>query len=1072
MASVRTRLRKAECAVIIRRQLSWLALIGTCGLLIFASVSFTTLLQIEVNGPLYRHIRLSNNLVADYVPPSQSLLEPSLLCAKLVDAPDETSRSLYENSLKTFQRDYDSQYASYMARVPEGPLKTMMRGEAYETAQHYFELTDRLAVLVDQNRQADARTLLASTMNPLYDRHAAAVDQIVLRANEEARATEALAARKVRIFTIAMAVVGLLVLIVVCALSWLIAQGISAQADRLVHSEESLRESEELYRSTFDQAAVGIIHASFQGVILRCNARFAEILGYPVEEILGKTFQHFTPTEYRSESADLLQQLVTGASSTTGMEKPYLRKDGTPTWVKITSSVQHDGNGKPLHLATFIEDINARKAAESHLATATEALLLNETRYRTVFQTSRDALSISDLTNGKFTEVNQAFLELMGFEREELIGRTSVELGLWVNPKERENVVEMLRQNSGFQDEKIQLRKKNGEIFWALLSASLVEIEGVNCFLGVTRDISGAMAAEAHLATATEALLINEARYRTVFQTSIDALSITRVRDGMNIDVNPAMLNLLGYKPEEIINKSSINLGVWPDVKDRENLVEKLRQNLVLRDEKTQWRRKNGDIFWVLLSASLIEIEGIPCVFTVARDLSDARAAEDEIRNLAFYDRVTHLPNRRLLLDRLLQALSGDTRSSRKKILLFINLDDFKAVNDTVGHQIGDLLLQVVAHRLNACVHEADTVARFGGDEFVVICEGLSETPEGAADEAEILGEKILASLCEPYLLDGRECESTASIGITVFGDTRETPHEILQQAGIAMHQAKTAGGSTVRFFSPALQAAVNARAAMKEDLGHAISEDQFLLYYQPQVDATGLIGAEALIRWKHPVRGLVPPNDFIPLAEETGLILPLGDWALNTACKQIALWAARNVSVTIAVNISARQFAQPEFVENLLATLDRTGANPKNLKLELTESMLANNIEDVIAKMTVLKSHGLSFALDDFGTGYSSLSYLKRLPLDQLKIDRAFVSDILKDVASAAIAQTIISLGQAMNLSVIAEGIETEAQRDFLNSLGAHSFQGYLFSRPLPLEEFERLWLDAAKPHPALTGA
>jgi EAL domain-containing protein (putative c-di-GMP-specific phosphodiesterase class I) len=298
-----------------------------------------------------------------------------------------------------------------------------------------------------------------------------------------------------------------------------------------------------------------------------------------------------------------------------------------------------------------------------------------------------------------------------------------------------------------------------------------------------------------------------------------------------------------------------------------------------------------------------------------------------------------------------------------------------------------------------------------------------------------------------------------------VLGDQREGPNEVLQQAGIAMSKAKNAGGNTIRFFEPALQAAVSARAALKEDISQAIHAKHFVLYYQAQVDSTGLIGAEALIRWKHPLRGIVPPNDFIPLAEETGLILPLGNLVFETACLQIAAWGHRNVlgNIQIAVNISARQFSRPDFVEYVLATLARTGANPNNLKLELTESMLVSDMHDVIAKMNALKSHGLSLSLDDFGTGYSSLSYLKDLPLDQLKIDRAFVQDILEDVASASIAQTIISLGRAMGLSVIAEGVETEEQREFLSSLGTHSFQGYLYSRPLPLEEFERLWLNAA---------
>jgi diguanylate cyclase (GGDEF)-like protein/PAS domain S-box-containing protein len=1054
---------KPKGSLLIRHQLRWLVFIGTCGLLVFAGVASTALLQIRVNSPLYKTISLSNNLIADYVPPSESLLKPALLCAKLVDAPDPQSRLRLEQNLKAFQHDYDSKYANYMSRVPEGELKNRMRGEAYETAEEYFRLADQLVALVNGNRVDEARTLLASTMNPVYDRHAVAVDQIVLRANQEARAAENLATRSVGIYTAAMITIGILILILEGALSWFLARAIASQADCLSHSEESFRDSEELYRSTFDQAAVGILHVSFEGQILRCNPRFAEIIGYPIEEIPGKPFQQFTPPEYRTESAEALRLLVTGATSAAGLEKPYLRKDGTLTWVKLTSSVQTDHAGQPLHLVAFMQDINERKAAEAHLATATNALQISESRYRTVFQTSRDALSITNLVDGTLTEVNQTLLDLVGFQRDEVIGHAASDLDLWVDLNERDKLIQLLRQNLSFQDEKVRFKKKNGEIFWASMSGVLIEIEGAPCAFTITRDISEAKAAEESLAAAAAALQKSEARYRTVFQTSRDALSISRLSDGTYLEVNHAFLHLFEYEREEIIGKTAGSLGIWVSMKDRDNLAQTLRQNSSFRDDKYQLRRKNGEIVWVLISASVIEIEGTPCIVAATRDLSDVKAAEDEIRNLAFYDRVTRLPNRRLLLDRLQQSLSGDSRNKSNTAVLFVDLDDFKNVNETIGHQIGDLLLQEVSHRLIACVHEADTVARFGADEFVVILEGLSETAEGAAEEARVTGETILAATRRPYFLADHECRSSASIGITVFGEKREgRPNEVLQQAGIAMSQAKNAGGNTVRFFAPALQAAVNTRAAMKEDLSQAINSEQFLLYYQPQVDATGLIGAEALIRWNHPVRGIVPPYEFIPLAEETGLILSLGDLALDTACRQIAAWSRRNMlgNIQIAVNISARQFRSPNFVNHVLATLDRTGANPANLKLELTESMLASDMQDVITKMTALKSHGLSLSLDDFGTGYSSLSYLKHLPLDQLKIDRAFVQDILEDVASASIAQTIISLGRAMGLSVIAEGVETEEQREFLSSLGTHSFQGYLYSRPLPPEEFERLWL------------
>jgi len=442
------------------------------------------------------------------------------------------------------------------------------------------------------------------------------------------------------------------------------------------------------------------------------------------------------------------------------------------------------------------------------------------------------------------------------------------------------------------------------------------------------------------------------------------------------------------------------------------------------------------------------------------------QAAHDEIRNLAYFDPLTGLPNRRLLLDRLQQTLAAGFRSNRKRALLFVDLDDFKTLNDTLGHHIGDLLLQEVARRIVASIREADTVARLGGDEFVVLLQDLSEQPEDAAAQAKIVAEKILATIHQPYLLDGRECRSSSSIGITVFGNRRDSTNEVLQQADIAMYQAKAAGRNTLHFFAPALQATVNARAEMEEDLRQAINTKGFRLFYQAQVDRGVLIGAEALVRWQHPKRGLLPPGEFIPLAEQTGLILALGDWVLEAACKQIAAWATRKstAELTVAVNISARQLLHPGFVKNVLLTLDRTGANPRNLKLELTESMFVEDLEDVVAKMSELKSHGLRFALDDFGMGYSSLAYLRRLPLDQLKIDQEFVRDISVDASSSAIAQSIISLSKAMGLSVIAEGVETEEQRDFLARLGCHAFQGFLFSGPVPPDEFELLLQRSAK--------
>ena len=822
-------------------------------------------------------------------------------------------------------------------------------------------------------------------------------------------------------------------------------------------TEMQLRDSEERYRTTFEQAAVGIIHASFEGRILRCNARIADILGYTAGELAGLTVQQITAPDDLADSAELMRRVANGASAE-ALDKRYIRKDGALTWVKLTLSIQRDTQGRPLHFAAIIEDINARKAAEARLAAASGALRESEERYRTVFQTSPDAIIITRLDDGMFVDVNEALLTNTGYAREEVVGHTVWEVNIWANSDDRKKMLGSMRQNSKCRNLEARFRKKDGTFLWGLLLASAIELNGVPCILSVTRDITDAKAAEERLAAAVKALRMSEERYRTAFQTSLDAINISRIDDGKFIDCNRAFLNAMGFEREEVLGRTSLDLGIWADARDRQTMAEMLRRDASCRGLEVQLRKKDGKICWGEMSASVIEIDGVPCILSITRDISAAKAAESTIRSLAFYDPLTGLPNRRHLLERLRQPLDADARSGRSHALLLVDLDHFKTLNDTLGHQTGDLLLQEVARRIAACAHEADTVCRLGGDEFVIVLEDLSKVAEEAAAQAKAVGEKVLAAIDQPCMIEDHECLSTASIGIAVLGDRKDSTDEILQQAEIALYQAKAAGRNTLRFFSPALQAAVNARAALEEDLRQGIKAKQLLLYYQPQVERGRLTGAEALVRWMHPRYGIVEPNDFIPLAEESRLILPLGDWVLETACAQIASWAGRKETahLSIAVNISALQFRQPEFVEQVLTTLSRTGANPENLRLELTESMLADNLEDIIAKMTELKSHGLRFALDDFGTGYSSLSYLKRLPLDRLKIDRSFVRDMLVDATSGAIAQAILSLGHAMGLSVIAEGVETEEQRGYLAGLGCHSFQGFLFSRPLPLKQFE----------------
>jgi diguanylate cyclase (GGDEF)-like protein/PAS domain S-box-containing protein len=689
-----------------------------------------------------------------------------------------------------------------------------------------------------------------------------------------------------------------------------------------------LRDNEERYRASFDQAAVGILHTSLQGRILKCNESFARIVGYSPEELVGSNFQEITPPEDRDGGKAAAMHLLSGEVSNVSFEKRYLRKNGSLTWVTLTISIQHDDEGRPQFFLTLAQDINARKQAEELLAAAQEALRVSEERYRTAFQMSLDSINLNRLSDGIYVECNNAFLETTGYTREEVIGHGSIELNIWENSADRGRLVEMLNRR------------------------------------GVCRNL--------------------EARFR----------------------------------------------------------------------------KKNGEMYWGLMSASVIELEGVPCILSISRDISEVKTAQDEIRHLAFYDPLTELPNRRLLLERLRQTVTASKRSGRQRALLFIDLDNFKSLNDTLGHAVGDLLLKEVGERLTGCIRAVDTAARVGGDEFVVILEDLGKTSEEAAARAGSVAEKILTRITQPYVLAGRECRSTASMGITVFGDRNESSSAILQQADIAMYQAKAAGREAIRFFAPELQAAVNARAALEGELRQGIRNREFELWYQPQVDRGRVVGAEALLRWNHPRRGVLPPAEFISLAEETGLIVPLGNQVLEHACRQLAVWSQRaeTAALSVAVNVSPRQFRQADFADRVLAVLESTGANPKSLELEITESLLVEDLEETIAIMNALRSRGLRFSLDDFGTGYSSLAYLKRLPLDQLKLDGSFVRDMLGDATSRAIAHAIIWLSGEMNLPLLAEGVETEEQRDWLAGLGCHAYQGYLFSRPVPVEQFQLL--------------
>lgn len=549
----------------------------------------------------------------------------------------------------------------------------------------------------------------------------------------------------------------------------------------------------------------------------------------------------------------------------------------------------------------------------------------------------------------------------------------------------------------------------------------------------------------------------------SVFDHAHDGILITDAEMRI-LEVNPAFSKITGYTRESVLAIQPKNIGfVYNDPNFFEKLLHDPEYVGGWRGEATNQNYK-GESYeaWIDIFAVRDETQIITNFVCLFSDITERKQAADEIEYLAFYDSLTHLANRRMLLDRLKRAFAASKRNDNDGALLFLDIDHFKTLNDSLGHAVGDLLLQQVAARLTECLRESDTVARvarLGGDEFVVMLEDLSSHPVEAAGQAEVVGQKILTTLNQPYQLATHEYHCTVSIGVALFGDHKESQDDLLKHADIAMYQAKRAGRNTMRFFDPHMQDAINTRADLDRELRKAIDKQQFELYYQIQVDHLNRpLGAEALIRWIHPERGIISPFHFISLAEETGLILPIGQWVLDTACAQIKSWQTNELArnLTISINVSARQFYQTNFVVQVQSAVQRYAINPSLLKLELTESMLLENIEETIVTMTALKEIGIRFSLDDFGTGYSSLQYLKRLPLTQLKIDQSFVRDIVSDSSDKIIVRTIIAMAKSMEVEVIAEGVEARDQQQLLLNIGCTNYQGYLFGKPLPIDVFE----------------
>ena len=823
------------------------------------------------------------------------------------------------------------------------------------------------------------------------------------------------------------------------------------QRDTVRRQTQSLQESELRFRTVANYTHDWEYWQGADQQILYMSPSCQRVTGYRSEEFVadpGLLERIVHPDDLHLMAAHLHQ--ADGLCGDEPVEFRILRRDASVRWISHVCQAVYDDDGHYNGRRVANRDVTERKLADEEKRVSEEQLM-------SFYESDLVGLTVTSPDKG-WIRINHYLCRMLAYSEAELRLMTWAQLTHPDDLAADEAQFSRLLANEidGYSLEKRFISRSGRVIPTELVVRCIRKPDGsVDYITAMIEDISKRKQAEDELRIAA---------------TAFESQEGMMVTDANNVilRVNREFTEITGYQPEEAIGRTPSLLGsgahsaayfaeMWTAINETGAWVGEMMNRL-----------KNGEVHPHHVTVTAVKDRNGQITNYVAAltDITLRKAAEQQIEALAFYDPLTGLPNRRLLLDRIRQAIAAMARSGERGALLFLDLDHFKTVNDTLGHALGDLLLKQVAKRLSTSVREGDTVSRLGGDEFVLMLEGLSEEALDAAAQAEAIANKILLALDEPHQLGQHERHSSASIGIILFHGRKQNEEDLLKHADIAMFQAKKAGRNTLRFFDPEMQASIAERASLEAQLRKALERDEFELHYQIQVDASlRPFGAEALIRWRHPQRGLLSPLLFIPLAEETGLILPIGQWVIEAACAQLKLWQqdARARDLILAVNVSAKQFHQPGFAAQVQTALTHYAINPQRLKLELTESMLQDNLESTIATMHALRQAGIRFSLDDFGTGYSSLQYLKRLPLDQLKIDRSFVRDIVSDAHDRSIVRTIIAMARSLDLDVIAEGVETEEQRQLLLDKGCSYFQGYLISKPVPVDEFEALLDQAA---------
>lgn len=787
----------------------------------------------------------------------------------------------------------------------------------------------------------------------------------------------------------------------------------------------------------------GVEEVDLEGVITYSNPAHHRMLGYDAGELIGKHIWDFQlDDESRRQLRQYFSRLVVDQPHPVPFQSTNRTRDGREIEVEVVWDYQHDASGQLTGFISVVSDITARKRVEQKLITLKEQSEQNESKFRAITEQSSEGITVAD-TYGKYTFVNSAFCEMIGYSEEELLQMTVFDVKA---PEQDTSSFERTKSSEEGKQVHVLLQRKDGTKFMSEVTGKMIEFGGVMQVLGTVRDISDRVKAEEQIRTLSLAI---EQSPVSVLITDADA----------NIEyVNSAFEKVTGYKAEEVIgaNPRLLKSGNTPD-KQYRKLWDAISSGESWEGEFEN-RKKNGETFWEHAHfAPVVDTNGkIQHYLAVKEDVTMRKKQEDRILHQAHFDALTNLPNRFLALDRLSQLINEAKRDEELVAVMFLDLDDFKKINDSLGHETGDKLLIEAAARLSHIVRGGDTVGRLGGDEFIVILGGITDT-----NDAHHTAENLLNRFRDAFHIDGRELILTVSIGIAIFPQDGDSASDLLRNADSAMYHSKDLGRNTYSYFTQAMNRGVSRRLALEEQMHGALGRNEFSLVYQPQIDlASGrIIGAEALLRWCNPAIGEVSPSEFIPVAEQSGMIVQLGQFVLNEVLSVADRWQQKYVrDFRISVNLSPRQFRDPGLVEFIAGALRKSGVAGDTLELEITEGVLMSGHSYIHDALDQLSEIDVQFSMDDFGTGYSSMSYLRSYPFHALKIDQSFIAGISEDTTDQELITAIIAMAHGLNLKVVAEGVETDEQLLFLKGLGCDYAQGYLFSKPVKPVELDAI--------------